>query len=572
MKHHILFAGLATAFMLLGGSTLCAQETEIRIVLRPEGKSCYEKKKGEYKVVVENEMGKDTALTFASVRVPVPKAGINETYQPGGNTISIGGVQLPIVDKIKKPVPMRIGGLDINKVCGDTTPPPPPPPPPSTTVFAPDEVAQEQYRSKSASFGTGCKGVKAPDVPGSAIVYNYQDQCFCYFQDGKRVDQKRLRPRVDEDLHFSVVSYHPYRDSISVSTEFANRNQEYGEQVVALLNQQWKGGAETDVKKTVAQDTVASGSVKATSTTAPAKTALIATFSKEMARFYHEQRNSPALTLDFLHRCVQHIDTQIAAIFDIQNVTPENILAAGKKWIEKSSLAADKKKELSDQLDEGVGYYRRITTYNIIRFKPVQIEDADLTEVTVKTFRDRKLQDDKPRPYRYFNKGGFKIDFSFGVFASGLVDHNFTTAPVNDTVRVAGQPDKVEVKGKVVREKSDSYNFGLGILSHYYSRWDRCVFGPRFNVSLTGGLLVDTDKRTKYLVGGSLLLGSEQRAVISGGCIFGKVRRLAEGLEEGKSLLSTTAGQVTQVPTREVNQHSWFVSLTYNFGTLPKKK
>jgi len=566
MKPHTLLSVLVTTFALLASAPLHAQDTELLVTLRPDGKSCYEKKKGEFKILIVNKMGKDITLIIGPHQLPVPKDGIDETYTPGESNITVRGVQLPIVDKITKPFPMRVDGQEINDICGDTIPPPNPP----KTVFIPDETVQEQFRAQSASVVSSCcDSLKAPHNVGTAIVYNYQDQCFCHFQDGKSISgRKRLRPRVDEHLHFAVVSYHPYRDSISVSTEFANRNQEYGEQVVAQLNQQWKGDGSD--KPTTGKSDTASTEAIAPQSTERSKTDPIPIFLQEMKTFYESQCDKSNLTLDFAHRCAQHIKRRTAGIFGSD--VPENILAAGKKWIEDSKLAQEEEGKLLDQLDEGVGYYRRITAYNIIRFKPVQIEDADLTEVTVKTFRDRKLQDDKPRPYRYFNRGGFKIDFSFGVFASGLVDHNFTTAPVNDTVHVAGQPDKVEVKGKVIREKSDSYNFGLGVLSHYYTRSDWCLLGPRFNVSLTGGLLVDTDKRTKYLIGGSLLLGSEQRAVISGGFIFGKVKRLAEGLEENVSLLNTTTGQVTQVPTREITQRSWFVALTYNFGTLPKKK
>ncbi|MOA30319.1 hypothetical protein D3C78_1513990 [compost metagenome] len=82
------------------------------------------------------------------------------------------------------------------------------------------------------------------------------------------------------------------------------------------------------------------------------------------------------------------------------------------------------------------------------------------------------------------------------------------------------------------------------------------------NLGLTTGLLTDAAANLRLLGGGSILLGSESRWVISGGAVFGKAKRLTNGYNVG----DTFAGDEAEIPYTDKFSTKWFVGITYNFG------
>lgn len=176
------------------------------------------------------------------------------------------------------------------------------------------------------------------------------------------------------------------------------------------------------------------------------------------------------------------------------------------------------------------------------------------------------------KQYEIMLHGGWKIDFSTGLFWNNLIDHEFTTKRLSfaDTTYYLDEyfvtTDSITAisaidRDSIIRTDNGAYNIGIGILAHLYPRT-----GSRINLGLTGGFIVGADSRIKYVLGASLILGYEQRFIVSGGIARGQVKRLGAGLQEGDFLNSVT-GQTSTVPTRDaVWQNGWFIGITYNLG------
>lgn len=138
--------------------------------------------------------------------------------------------------------------------------------------------------------------------------------------------------------------------------------------------------------------------------------------------------------------------------------------------------------------------------------------------------------------------GGFKVDFSSGVFVSGLTSHNYCVTP-GKTIGFASSRDK--------------FDPGAGLLLiHAY--WRSC---DSFNVSLpTVGIGLTASQRTDYLLGVGLLMGKKQRVNLSGGLAGGQVKVLGGGRVFGESY----GGDTASLPLVDRFRLSWFLALTFN--------
>jgi len=117
-------------------------------------------------------------------------------------------------------------------------------------------------------------------------------------------------------------------------------------------------------------------------------------------------------------------------------------------------------------------------------------------------------------------------------------------------------------------EKSVSFNTGIALLAHAYSR-----SGKFANYGLTSGLSFNLNNQNlNYMFGGSLLLGEDQRFIISLGVTAGRVKELVKYYNVGQEIPITELPLTSQVPTVEKLKATWFLSLTYNLGISDAKK
>ncbi|MDZ4713328.1 MAG: hypothetical protein SGI89_13535 [bacterium] len=139
--------------------------------------------------------------------------------------------------------------------------------------------------------------------------------------------------------------------------------------------------------------------------------------------------------------------------------------------------------------------------------------------------------------------GGFRFDFSTGVYVTGLVNENFITFKENDSSRI-------------LRNGDSKINMGLSALAHGY-----CRTGKDVNIGFNVGVGVTSDENVQYLAGLSLLIGKKQRIILNGGGTIGKVNRLSSLVTEGQ--------KYKEIPVVDYNikeyKISWYGGVTYNF-------
>lgn len=181
------------------------------------------------------------------------------------------------------------------------------------------------------------------------------------------------------------------------------------------------------------------------------------------------------------------------------------------------------------------------------------VSDETVFEVTVSPISDVK---DNPynnlKPYNFnkivSTKGGVKIDFSAGLFSANLVNQKFTTIPIQINDSTSGY--------QLVSEKSGLFNFGILALMH--ATW-RTPCHVNFGANLGIGVDLYNSQALRYLAGGSVIFGKNQRFILNGGLSVGQVDRLSSALEIDK--IYDTNPTISTVKLIDVG---WYIGITYN--------
>ena len=402
------------------------------------------------------------------------------------------------------------------------------------------------------------------------IIYDFSCQKFIFTkpngQPYKSQKLHRIHPGVGSMVSIHAINYNPLTDNMDVSYKFEDRNREGQASFISLLSP--------------------SGKKEETS---PASTTANGKSVSNQQDAYATLKNFASFLEEYVATSQTKLPCQIEQ--DIQDINRQAVEAGlGRslaEWLDngKKLLTNDElKKEYQPVLDRIAAAYRIITSYKVLQLPPIQIENRDLTLLDF-TFSRKGREPDK-RNYSFANSGGFKIDFSTGIGATGLIDEVFTTIREQRTTTMlstsgvsttitAGMPATITMgtsatamsvtattmEDIITRRNEGDFRLGLIVLSHAYFRT-----GWLINASFTGGFMVDNNVSTRYLLGGSLLMGRDQRLILTFGKAWGKVKRLDDGLHEGD--IYTFGNGAKTIPTRDVTEKSWFVGVTYNFGSL----
>ena len=147
--------------------------------------------------------------------------------------------------------------------------------------------------------------------------------------------------------------------------------------------------------------------------------------------------------------------------------------------------------------------------------------------------------------------GGFKIDFSTGLFVSNLIDHKY--AITSDSILSANDT----LRGyRILRNEEGKIKLGLSAMMHLYYRFSSII-----NVGLNFGVGIIPDQSVSYLGGGSLIFGNENRFIISGGVMLGSVERLSSLIKE-KNLYPDIPLQ-NDLTVKELD-FGWYLGISYN--------
>jgi hypothetical protein len=174
----------------------------------------------------------------------------------------------------------------------------------------------------------------------------------------------------------------------------------------------------------------------------------------------------------------------------------------------------------------------------------LQIPDKDKSIIKITRYKPDGVTKLEERSYFFRNKGGIKLDVSSGFFVTSLRDENFVLKSTSDNTK------------QIIKENNGSIRTGIGLLAHLHFRsqsWS--TFG------VTGGFEINNDAKVGYLAGLSWFIGHDRKFVLSGGAVFGKVKRISEVYQVG----DVVSSEINVVPTTEIWKQGWFGSLTYNF-------
>ncbi len=164
-----------------------------------------------------------------------------------------------------------------------------------------------------------------------------------------------------------------------------------------------------------------------------------------------------------------------------------------------------------------------------------------------------------PVPFKFNTTGKFSLNFSSGLFVTNLRNDEFTTKSDSSYGQIITSTDTTlgYTKGyKIIQKDIGDYGFGANILLNvYYKCSSKFNFGFCFG---TGILLNETDN-LKYLIGGSLIFGSEKRLVLNGGYSFGSKKTLSPKLNEEALYLTNPA-----IETDTKTSSGYFFGLSYN--------
>jgi hypothetical protein len=218
-----------------------------------------------------------------------------------------------------------------------------------------------------------------------------------------------------------------------------------------------------------------------------------------------------------------------------------DLLQAQVKSTDYQKLIADMLR-LYDLLDQGNFTYTSEPIY------PDQKADALKIDIKIKPRSSLKNAEDF-QSYQFSRTlpiaGGWKFDFSSGIGISNLVDQSFAL----------GTADSSGTR-QLLAEVKQGTGFGVNAFLHAHYRSARSV-----TVGLAMGAMVDDSKRPRYLAGGSILIGRQQRLIANLGLAYGKVNLLSNTQKVGDFL-----PKETRIATVERYRFGFFAGLSFNLS------
>jgi hypothetical protein len=242
----------------------------------------------------------------------------------------------------------------------------------------------------------------------------------------------------------------------------------------------------------------------------------------------------------------------ILEIQTIGKLMNSNTLIENQKALIESILSYVKKLEENNIIHKLANLYLMINeqTFTVSTFIPRPDADELIINISaVPIDNDNETKELKINiPFNV--KGGFKVDFSTGIFATNLVDDDYLNQPQFKDDTLQGY--------KLI--KSDEFPLGVGFSAfmHGYFR-----SGRNINIGPILGLGIDQYSKLKYMPGVSIMLGNKERFIFNGGLALGKVKRLSLN----QSIDCLYIQKVEKIDYSELFKIGWFVGISYNLNS-----
>lgn len=207
--------------------------------------------------------------------------------------------------------------------------------------------------------------------------------------------------------------------------------------------------------------------------------------------------------------------------------------------------------------------------------KYFQVPNADEITFKARTKNGTELFNQK-----FLIKGGWKIDFSTGVFVTGLNSSEYIQVSGRFAYRDSLTGPLKDTTANLLSANKGKLNFSTGFLVHLYKR-----SGNYFNWGAVTGITINDDD-FKMLFGGSAMfrMGNGRLSFIAGGAV-GKQKQLdANQQQYNIKSAELTSNKIyiqndinnrlprffaeTNIQTYDKLKLSWFAGITYNFAGL----
>lgn len=403
-----------------------------------------------------------------------------------------------------------------------------------------------------------------------ALIYDFDCPDFITMWENKKnsvVQTKKIHPKYYRSVLLLVKNFHPYRDSISVAVSYSDRFLEHAGTFTTAFN--------TNLNLSNSEDTDNENVGKKASRDGKDKTIIekFEVLRDQLKNFYATAWNQKHLSVAYLDRSVSHINSRLNEVLEIADYSPNGIIDVGLKHVGKLPPGSSAE-DFIEIVRAAARYYELIVSYRIFDSHSFLIKNRDEINFQVNKFHDKKKVTLEQEEKNLEITGGVKIDFSLGLFATGLMDKMFTSTSVslpNDTTFLSMPNGVIDYdsivginrsvrKDSILRDNRGRFGYGPAVFSHVYWR-----SGSFINIGATFGFSIDQQATPRYLLGGSIMLGNNQRFVMSGGVAFGQRKQLASGLKEGQ-LITLSSYPNSTLPTTDRSDTSWFFSISYNFA------
>lgn len=406
------------------------------------------------------------------------------------------------------------------------------------------------------------------DVKQMLVYDGVTHNLLCY-KDGEQVTLDKCYFKVGQSLPIKVININAFVDSIAPEITFQTLHQEAKTKFNQLFATTRSVVSPPEGEVVLSQGLTAQSTIQYEELDETDLLLKLEQLAIQLATYYRQIRQASVLPSEVFSNQLQLIEFQITENFQIAFIDANTLEQRLLEEILLSNLSGPDRIRANEYLMNALSTFRLLR--NGLRNMRVEIQapqiEQDLSKVTFGFFRDGKPVSSSPLSYEFHNRGGFKVDFSTGIIFHGLVNDRFATKPVIISV----EPDNTGsiTKYRVIPEIQSRINVGLGVFSHYYYR---NMFGEKgFNLALTlGGLtrfsnFEQGEVGLNFLVGGSVIIGAQQRLVLSSGMVLGAVDRLSSGLQAGDENGTLLESNDSPIPTQKVNKLSWFLAFSYNF-------
>gem|GEM_PF-4108941 len=388
----------------------------------------------------------------------------------------------------------------------------------------------------------------------AALVYDWQtNRLTMYRPAGKNT--KRFFVKSREFISLYVININPYLHTIEINDVVKNLHNEGRDKFEQQLGITTKRGEDVKhfFKKGEEAGEDAFNMLKKGACLAP-----------ELDLFYQRRRTDKSPDMDLLKAEIEKIDEKIKNTLEIEDqVSPEKIVEKVTELLkEVKTVEADKVKETAsgyaDQMRKGAELYGSITGVSYVtQSAVVQPGNNDILRFEPKIKEGQNVKVDES--YEIPIVGGWKADFSTGIFLTGL--RNFEYATRDSTIETQEGTDPDDEAGPITkkvifRQNTGGFDLGIGVMAHFYRR----MLFP-VNVGFSLGVISTADVEPRFLLGLSTIIGQSQRLILNGGMAVGKVERLSSDLREDGFLEAKS----DVVPTRKHTMARWFIGVTYNF-------